>query len=301
MSPPASSLYMGSVMHHRLRPRAHRLRYRIFMALLDLDEIDALARSFRLFSRGRFNLFAFHAGDYGNGTGEPLRLQLERHMRAAGLTPDGGPIRLLTMPRMLGFAFNPVSLFFCHRRDGTLVAIHYEVNNTFGERHGYFLPVTEDGAPTVHQNCAKAFHVSPFIGMGLRYDFRVAPPGETLAIGITGRDAQGPLITAAFTARRRPLTDGALALAFLAYPLLTLKVVGGILWEALLLWLKGTGLHDHPNPPDHPVTIVHSGVHSGVDSGADSGAESAVKSGVPSGVPSGVSSGVRSDLRPGAA
>ena len=83
MSPPASSLYMGSVMHHRLRPRAHRLRYRIFMALLDLDEIDALARSFRLFSRGRFNLFAFHAGDYGNGTGEPLRLQLERHMRAA--------------------------------------------------------------------------------------------------------------------------------------------------------------------------------------------------------------------------
>ena len=172
MSPPASSLYMGSVMHHRLRPRAHRLRYRIFMALLDLDEIDALARSFRLFSRGRFNLFAFHAGDYGNGTGEPLRLQLERHMRAAGLTPDGGPIRLLTMPRMLGFAFNPVSLFFCHRRDGTLVAIHYEVNNTFGERHGYFLPVTEDGAPTVHQHCAKAFHVSPFIGMGLR------PPGR---------------------------------------------------------------------------------------------------------------------------
>ncbi len=238
------------------------------MALLDLDEIDALAGRLRLFSRGRFNLFSFYDRDYGASTDEPLRGQLERHMRAAGLTPDGGPIRLLTMPRMLGFAFNPVSLFFCHRADGALVAIHYEVNNTFGERHGYFLPVRQDGQPTVRQHCAKAFHVSPFMGMALRYDFRVAPPGPGFALGITGSDAAGTIISAAFTARRRALTDRALALAFASYPLLTLKVVGGILWEALVLWIKGIGLHEHPTPPTQSVTIVHSGVHSGAHSGA---------------------------------
>ena len=259
----ASGLYLGEVMHRRTRKRAHRLRYRIFMALLDLDEIDGLAGKLRLFSRNRFNLFAFHDRDYGAGTREPLRLQIETHMRAAGVTPDGGPIRLLTMPRMLGFAFNPISVFFCYRQDGALAAIHYEVNNTFGERHGYFLPVEEDidpaATPMVRQSCDKHFHVSPFIGMDMRYAFRVSPPAERIALGITGSDAEGPIITAAFAARRHRLTDGALVSAFVTYPLLTLKVVASILWEALLLWLKGTGLYEHPNPPSHPVTIVHAG------------------------------------------
>lgn len=259
MNSAASGLYMGSVMHRRLRGRAHRLQYRIFMALLDLDEIDALNGRLRLFSRGRFNLFAFYDSDYGAGTDQPLRDQIETHMRAAGLAPDGGAIRLLTMPRMLGFAFNPVSLFFCYDRGGTLVAIHYEVNNTFGERHGYFLPVERGDQEQVRQHCTKAFHVSPFIGMALRYDFRVAPPAQGMTLGIAGSDAQGTVITAAFTAQRRSLTDRVLALAFVSYPLLTLKVVAGILWEALKLWLKGIGLHDHPNPPEHAVTIVQPG------------------------------------------
>ena len=255
---PASALYAGHVMHRRLRPRAHHLRYRVFMALLDLDEIDGLAARLRLFSRGCFNLFAFRDADYGNGTAQPLRAQIEGHMRAAGIPPDGGPIRLLTMPRMLGFAFNPVSLFFCHRRDGTLAAIHYEVNNTFGERHGYFLPVDgdSDARQPIHQTCAKAFHVSPFMGLDMDYDFRITPPADRLRVAISGRDICGPLINALFTARRRPLTDGALALAFVSHPLLTVKVVAGIGWEALLLWLKGIGLHEHPDAPKNAVTIV---------------------------------------------
>ena len=261
MTPPASGLYAGHVMHRRIRPRCHRLSYRIFMALLALDDIDGLSARLRLFSRGRFNLFAFHDHDYGNGTAEPLRAQIESHMDAAGLTPDGGPIRVLTMPRMLGFAFNPLSIFFCHRRDGTLAAIHYEVNNTFGERHGYFLPVDTANQPgqPIRQRCGKAFHVSPFMGMAMDYDFRVVPPAGRLAITITGSDDAGPVITAALAARRRPLTDGALALAFVSYPLLTLKVVAGIGWEALLLWLKGIGLHEHPNAPKNAVTIVPAG------------------------------------------
>ena len=255
----ASALYTGEVMHRRLRGRAHRLRYRLFMMLLDLDEIDTLARRLRLFSRGRFNLFAFRDADYGNGGATPLRAQIEAHMRAAGLEDDGGPIRLLTMPRMLGFAFNPVSLFFCHAASGALVAILYEVNNTFGERHGYFLPVAANSGAVIRQHCAKTFHVSPFIAMAMRYDFRVLPPAETLGIGITGRDDQGLVITAALSARRRALSDMALARAFVSYPLLTLKVVVGIGWEALLLWLKGTGLHEHPNPPEASVTYGSAG------------------------------------------
>ena len=253
----ASALYVGQVMHRRVRPRAHRLRYRIFSLLLDLDEIDALAARLRLFSRGRFNLFSFHDRDYGAGTAEPLRAQVERHLAAAGLDPDGGPIRLLTMPRILGFAFNPLSLYFCHRRDGRLGAILYEVNNTFGQRHSYLIAVAQTGAGrAIRQDCAKRFYVSPFMAMDMHYAFRVAPPAERLSIAITGSDADGAILTAVHTAGRRALTDAALARAFATHPLLTVKVVGGILWEALRLWLKGVPVRDRPPAPDHAVSVT---------------------------------------------
>ena len=190
---------------------------------------------------------------------------LSQALREAGFkAPVSSDIRAEIWTKLWGnLAFNPISVFFCYRQDGALAAIHYEVNNTFGERHGYFLPVEEDidpaATPMVRQSCDKHFHVSPFIGMDMRYAFRVSPPAERIALGITGSDAEGPIITAAFAARRHRLTDGALVSAFVTYPLLTLKVVASILWEALLLWLKGTGLYEHPNPPSHPVTIVHAG------------------------------------------
>ena len=250
----ASALYEGHVMHRRLRPRGHRLRYRIFSLLLDLDEIDEVAARLKLFSRNRFNVFAFHDRDYGPGTGEPLRAHVERCLAMAALEPDGGAIRLLTMPRILGFAFNPLSIYFCHRRDGALVAILYEVNNTFGERHSYLLPV-QDGERPIRQSCAKGFHVSPFMAMDMHYAFRIVPPGDGLSIAIAGSDAQGPIITAVHAAERRPLTDASLARTLATHPLLTFKVVGGILWEALKLWIKRVPVHDRPAPPLHPVTI----------------------------------------------
>ena len=253
-APVASGLYAGRVMHRRTRPRVHTLRYRLFSLLLDLDDIDMIAARLRLFSRGRFNLFAFHDRDHGAGTTEPLRLQVERHMRDAGLEPDGGPIRLLTMPRILGYAFNPLSVYFCHRRDGGLAAILYEVNNTVGQRHSYLLPVDVGTTSPIRQRTPKRFHVSPFMGMDMRYDFRVVPPGERLAITIVGSDAQGPIITAALACRRRELTDSALLRAFVTHPLLTLKVVAGIGWEALRLWIKRVPVHRPPPAPAHAVT-----------------------------------------------
>ena len=252
----ASVLYVGHVMHRRTRPRAHRLRYRLFSLLLDLDEIDRLAQRLRLFSRNRFNLFAFHDRDYAAGTREPLRAQVERHLAAAGLDLGGGSIRLLTMPRILGFAFNPLSVYFCHDRNGALRAILYEVNNTFGQRHSYLIPVGDRRDGIVRQHCDKRLYVSPFMAMGMDYRFRIGLPGENVAIHITGSDGEGPLIVASFSGKRRELTDGALMRAFLSYPLLTLKVIAGIHWEALLLWAKGVQLQERPAPPHQPVTHV---------------------------------------------
>ena len=257
MTTSISALYEGKVMHHRLRPRRHRLAYRVFWLLLDFDEIDALSRKILFFSRNRFNIFSFHDADYGVDSTEPLRAQVERQMSAAGIDCIGGSIRLLTMPRILGYAFNPLSVYFCHNRSGTLAAILYEVNNTFGERHSYLIPVSDGGAGAIRQQCPKQFYVSPFMDMAMDYVFHVVPPRERVVVSISGSDADGPLITAALSARRTELCDAALARAFVLYPLLTLKVVAGIHWEALLMWIKGLRLRKRPSPPAHPVTIAH--------------------------------------------
>jgi DUF1365 family protein len=252
-----SALYTGVVDHNRRRPRVHALRYRIFMLLLDLDEAPSLfARlRLRLLRPGRFGLMSFHAADHGDRSGAPLKAQVEARLAAAGMAA-GGPIRLLTMPRILGHGFNPLSVYFCHRPDESLAAILYEVSNTFGERHNYLIAVPEraDGGP-VRQTAAKAFYVSPFMDLDLGYAFTVTPPGERCAIAVTVSDGDGPMLTAAFAGQRRPLTDAALLRAWLGHPLLSLKVVAGIHWEALKIWRKGVGFRRRPPPPARDVTL----------------------------------------------
>ncbi|MGU3493459.1 DUF1365 domain-containing protein [Xanthobacteraceae bacterium A53D] len=252
----ASALYAGTVMHHRLRPRVHRLSYRIFSVLLDIDAIDETCGRLRLFSRNRFNLFSFRDRDYGDGSATPLRAQVEALLERAGLANDGGAIRLFTMPRILGYAFNPLSVYFCHRRDGTLQAILYEVSNTFGERHSYFIPVAGDGRGPIRQSTEKCFYVSPFMDMGLTYRFRVLPPDERIAIGITASDSAGTVLTASLASERMALSDRNLLRLFATMPLLTLKVVAGIHWEALQIFLKGVGFRHRPAPPRHGVSIA---------------------------------------------
>lgn len=248
----SAALYHGHVLHRRLRPSVHVLRYRVLHLLLDIDRIDELARTLRLFSHGRFNLFSFHDRDVGDGGA--LRPNAERLLREAGLQPDGGRIMLLTMPRMLGYAFNPLSTWFCHGADGGLRAVIYEVSNTFGERHHYVMEA-KPGASTLHQSAAKRFHVSPFLPMNLNYAFRIQPPGQSLGIGITVSDQKGPVLAAVHVAQREGLSDRALLRAALAYPLATFKVTLGIHWEALKLWLKRVPLFRKPPPPERNVTI----------------------------------------------
>jgi DUF1365 family protein len=249
-----SALYVGRVRHMRTRPRAHKLSYRVFWMLLDLDEVDALAGRLRLFSRNRFNLYAFRDADYGDRTGSSLRPQIEATLRQAGLEPDGGPIRLLTMPRILGYAFNPLSTWFCHRRDGALMAMVYEVHNTFGETHSYVAPADGSESP-IAQEALKSFHVSPFMGLDMRYRFDVVPPAETVSVAIDGSDDHGRLIAATMSGTRRPLCDSALLGLLATHPLLTLKVTLAIHWHALRLLLKRIPFFAHPQPPRHGVTL----------------------------------------------
>lgn len=251
-----SALYVGSVVHSRLRPRSHRLRYRTFSLLLDIDELPSLARTLRCFSIGRFGLYSFRPGDHLSGSGEDLREQVEAIMRGAGMEPDGGPIRVLTMPRILGYSFNPLSVFFCHGADGALRAILYEVNNTFGQRHSYFFPLAETGEKVMRHACEKEFYVSPFMPMEMTYRFRIEAPAEKYTISIVVADDGGALLTAAQSMSRRPLTDRALLRLFFTQPLMTLKVIAGIHYEALLIWLKGVGLQPRPSPPAEPVTFA---------------------------------------------
>jgi DUF1365 family protein len=250
-----SAIYNGTVAHRRLRPRMHYLKYRAFWMLLDLDELPALDRSFKRFSHNRFNLFSFHDRDHGDSSGKPLRQWVEGHLKDAGIAADGGPIRLLCLPRILGYVFNPISVYFCYLKDGTLNTILYEVNNTFGQRHSYLIPVEPNGRRMIEQTCPKQLYVSPFNDMEMSYQFKVLPPGATITVGIDALDSRGLLITTALNGKRKELSDGAMVSAFLAHPLLTLKVIIAIHWEALRLWLKGVKITKRPPGPEKPVSL----------------------------------------------
>jgi DUF1365 family protein len=251
-----SGLYPGVVTHARLRPRAHRLRYRIFMLLLDLDELPALDRSLKLFGLDRLRLTGFSEADHLEGSGKTLRAQVEAHLASAGIVA-GGAIRLLCMPRILGGVFNPLSVYFCHRPDGALRAILYEVNNTFGERHSYLIPVdSRDRRGAVRHGVDKAFYVSPFMDMDLTYAFHITPPGEHVSVAIDVRDEDGRVLVAAFAGLRQPLTDANLWKAWLGHPWMTLGVMAAIHWEALKIWRKGEKIRTRPKAPPRPVTVA---------------------------------------------
>ncbi len=247
-----SAIYSGPVFHKRERPRAHRLRYRIFMLLLDLDELDDLFSRLRWLRRGRRGWASFDASDHGDHRGGDLRAYVAERLVEAGLEP-GGPVRLLCMPRILGYGFNPLSLYFCHDRDGVLSAILYEVRNTFDQDHGYLIAVPEDEGP-VRQTAPKRFFVSPFMDMDLTYRFTVSPPAEAIAVRVEVLDAEGVVLTAGFSGRRSPLTDAGLLSALIRHPLLSFGVMAAIHWEALKIFAKGVGLRPRPPAPARAIT-----------------------------------------------
>ena len=244
-----SALYAGNVVHARHRPRAHSLRYRVFSLLIDLDELAALDRSLLLFGHNRFHLFSFHDKDHGLGTAGGLKGWCGARLEEAGIRLAEAALRVevLCYPRIFGYVFNPLTVYFCHdrTRNDRLVAILYEVCNTFHERHTYIIPTPEAVDGPVRHSCDKALYVSPFVPMECTYEFRITPPADRVQIAINERDGDGDLLYASFAGTRKPLGSATLLGAFFSFPLMTLKIMGAIHWEALLLWAKGNPLYRH--------------------------------------------------------
>lgn len=241
LADPAASLYFGDVMHARLKPVAHRFSYRVMSLLIDLDRLDEADRQSPLFGVNRAALYGFSESDHGERDGSSLRAYAQRRAADNGIDLTGGRVQLLCYPRLLGYTFNPLSVYFCHAADGKLALLIYEVRNTFGDIHAYVLPVAPDecSGAGIRQQQDKLFYVSPFMEMAMRYHFRVSPPTDSVKLRILETDPEGPLLAATFHGRRRSLTSAALLRSFLALPLLTFKIVAAIHWEALRLWIKG--------------------------------------------------------------
>ncbi|MDX1484194.1 MAG: DUF1365 domain-containing protein [Alphaproteobacteria bacterium] len=252
---PSSAIYRTEVIHARTGDVRHRLRHSVFYLYLDLGKLDEAAVKTRLFSVNRFNLLSFFDRDHGARDGTPVKAWVEDQLKRAGLFDPEGRICLLTLPRLLGYVFNPLSVYYCFDRNGALIAVLHEVRNTFGELHGYLLPahVGDDGI--VRQSTDKRFHVSPFIDMAALYQFRLMVPDERLDFRVCERSAAGAGLKALMRGTRRPLTDRELLAAVLSMPLMTVKVIAAIHWHALRLWLKGAPLHAKPRRPADDVTL----------------------------------------------
>jgi DUF1365 family protein len=240
----AAALYVGDVMHARLKPVGHRFSYRVMSLLIDLDRLDVADRQTFLFGVNRGALYSFNEADHGDRDGSSLRLYAQRRAAEHGIDLTGGRVLLLGYPRLLGYTFNPLSVYFCYRADGQLALIIYEVRNTFGDIHAYPLPVkSEQVSPAgIRQEQDKRFYVSPFIEMAMRYHFRVVPPKDRVKLRILETDSEGPLLSATFSGQRRALTTKELLRSLFSLPVVTIKIIAAIHWEALRLWLKGVRL-----------------------------------------------------------
>ena len=248
-------LYVGEVMHRRSRPKAYEFVYRVFNIVVDIDKLrdDALGR--RLFSYNRFNLFSFYDRDHGARDGSTLRPWVEKHLAAAGLSHAAAHIRLLCMPRVLGYVFDPISIYYCSDLEGNLAAVLYEVKNTFGDQHGYLFPVERGQTAPQDHVADKIFHVSPLIAMNARYRIRTASPDDRLAVLIRESDEEGEFLVATLTGERRDMTDAALLSRFFRIPFLTLKIMIAIHFEAIRLMLRGVKYTTRPEPPAKEVSL----------------------------------------------
>lgn len=228
-------------MHRRLAPRRHAFKYRVFSLLLDLDELESLNKRLWLFAWNRAGIVSFHDPDHGACSG--LRGWLDSLLAAQGIVADG-PRRVLCYPRLFGYVFNPISTWFCYTKDERLAAIVYEVRNTYGEQHSYVMRAGDNDA-LIRQHAPKAFYVSPFLSMDCAYNFKIRPPGDDVMIAIAEEEAGKPILTATFTGKRQALTDGALLGMLLRHPLMTVKIIAAIHYEAVRLMWKGVARHAH--------------------------------------------------------
>lgn len=252
---PENGLYTGEVVHKRFAPVRHELRYRVFNIFIDVDRIAEAASALWLFSYNRPGLISLRDRDHGPGDGTPIREHAFALMRSA----DGGEhvtrVCMFCYPRVLGYVFNPLTVYYGFDAQDHLRMMIYEVNNTFGGRHSYVVPVSE----TLAQHADKHFFVSPFNKVEGRYSFHFTAPGERIALGIALSVEGKAVLKAYVSGKRHRLDDAQLLRSFIRMPLLTFKVIAGIHVEALRLWWKGLKLNRRPIGPNHTIDIVPEG------------------------------------------
>lgn len=252
-----SCIYLGKVRHRRLRPRRHEFSYRLFMMYLDLAELDTVFRGRWLWSTtSRWAPVQFRREDHFGDPQQPLDdCVRELVAQETGRRPEG-PIRLLAHLRYFGYCFNPISVFYCFDQTGSrLETIVAEVCNTpWGERCCYVLDATSQPRDRQQRyRFAKSMHVSPFMPMNLDYAWYCNQPNQRLQIHMNVLQADDKLFDATLNLRRRPLSGGQLASVLAGYPLMTLKVIAAIHWQAIKLWLKQVPLFDHPSKKVKPL------------------------------------------------
>ena len=232
-----SLIYNGKVIHRRFKPKEHYFKYNVFSLLINLDELETIQNKIKIFSYNKFNIISFFDVDHGPRDGTSLKEWIIKNLKDIGINDDKIKIKLLCYPRIFGYVFNPLSVFFVYDQKSKLISILYEVKNTFGEQHTYVFKTADE--KTIINNCSKKFHVSPFIEMECKYYFRVLNPSDKISVIIDQRDNDGKLLYASQDGNSKEFNEKNLIISFIRHPLMTFKIIVAIHYEALKLWLKG--------------------------------------------------------------
>ena len=233
----SSKIYVGKVIHRRFKPKNHYFKYRVFSLLIDLDDLNEIDNKIKLFSYNKFNIISFFDKDHGDRDGTSLKNWVKKKLENIGVDNKEIKIKLFCYPRILGYVFNPLSVFFIYDKNDKIISIFYEVKNTFGEQHTYIFKAEDN--ETLRNGCVKKFHVSPFIDMECNYKFRVNKPSDKISIIIDQSDNDGKLLFASQDGTSKEFSNTNLFVSYIFHPLMTFKVIVAIHYEAFKLWLKG--------------------------------------------------------------
>ena len=230
-----SKIYKGKVIHRRFKPKEHYFKYSVFSLLIDLDELEDIQKEISIFSYNKFNIISFFDKDHGERDSSSLKNWVYSNIKTLGIEEEV-KIKLLCYPRIFGYVFNPLSIFFVYDKNSKLIAILYEVKNTFGEQHTYVFKTNDE--TVIQNNCKKQFYVSPFIEMNCEYSFKILKPEEQLSVVINQSDEEGKLLFASQDGIAQEFNNKNLIISFLSHPLMSFKVIAAIHYEAFKLWIK---------------------------------------------------------------
>ena len=233
-----SYIYSGNVVHKRFKPKIHFFKYKVFSLLIDLSELELLDKNLKIFSHNKFNIVSFYDRDHGARDGSSIKEWVIDNLKRNNINNENIQIKLLCYPRIFGYVFNPLSVFYIYDNNSNLISVLYEVKNTFGEQHTYIFKTDIDQNLIQHM-CKKKFHVSPFIEMDCTYFFRLLKPGKKISVIIDQNDKDGKILYASQDGVRSEMNNLNFVKSYLKHPLMTFKIILAIHFEAFRLWSKG--------------------------------------------------------------